>query len=250
MTLVELRQQMRNYMFDFRNVAFSDDECRAYLNVAMQHVANLLIASDSEQLIALAVFTISQPADASHHFSVARLYDPLDPDSMLPYIRILDLRIDPPGYDRVRHILLAERSNVSALVDDDVTLKHTTFQAAVHERDTLASNNRHDKPAIFLYNQALGFVQPSDGIGIVVYFIPHVPDMVAATDTPGQANGVGGEDFIPATYQHLIPVYAALLALTSENAPEIGGIQAIWKEMGQASGLIAAERSDTLETPA
>lgn len=199
MTLSELRAQLRDNLFD-DGAALTDTQATRFVNAAMQHIINWASAAEPSLLAYRWTGTIANPGFVN--------------------LRVL---VTPTVYTKVRRILEAERTNLSG--DDAPGLEIIEFSAT---RAALRGSPQ-TKPAVFLYGQQLGFLEPDNNIGVRIEFVPYVPDMTASTDTPGQAAGIGTANLLPVSHQFLIPTYAAILALTAE-ARDTRDWQAIYAE--------------------
>lgn len=223
MTLIELRATLKTHLFDWDETSFTNGELDVFLNAAMRHVASLLGAADTGHLIVKCDELIPNPAPVERIIFVT-------PGTTIP----------TTIYTSVRRIVYAERRDLAN--DDEPSLEIITFESArFHVGDSL-----QEKPPVFVYNNQLGFVQPVDNVRVWVWYLPQLPSMIADSDTPGQSGGMGNSDMLPVEYQHLIPVYAAVLALGGENR-ETTGWRATFSEMVEAMGLSARERVETPE---
>lgn len=209
MTLQELRDILRANIFDEAATFLSDNQANRYINLAMQHVANLV-----ESFQAHILFWVTPE------------------DILLENESAKQIVISPNPTD-VRRVIGVDRVDGGGDLGDDPSLKIISFEAAVHERkDALL-----ERPPAFTIQTYVGFVSPPKlEFKFRLYYIKALTDL---TDEPG-SNTV---ELLPAHHQILIPAYATVLALSAENADTTQWRQNV-NEMAVAAGLAIAERGE------
>lgn len=200
MTLQELRSLLRDNLYERNRTGFVTSTLNAYVNAAMQHVSNWIVSLNAGLLVWQWQGTITNTKSER---------------------RVLVNLSSPPSpalYPKVRRIIEAERYQVptagaDTLSQDDPSLEIIDFSSARLTSQAALT----DYPPVFMYNETLGFVAPSNNTQVRVFYSHGLSDMIAEDDTPGQSNGVGEPNRIPVHFQILIPTYAAVLGLAAEN---------------------------------
>lgn len=216
MTLLELRTRLYDNLFEANRPSISNASANGYLNDAMQHVANVMVALDSELLSTSALVTIDNPSQEWYWQAL-----PI----VLPW---------------VRHLLRARRENPSSGADPWLErVKASTFRSAL-------KNEMQAFPKVLMLDRRITFLEPEDGVQVLVWYVPELPLMEVDTDTPGQKNGVGVVNIMASHWQPMIPTYAAIMVLASEQV-DAGHWRNVFAE--QQAAAIASQRSEG-EVPA
>jgi len=188
MTLAQIRTALRTLLFDTAGDAYTDAQLLDFINRSMHHVANLAIAAQPHLLLHTYTGTLSNGSSADY------------------------ITVDLSGqtYTRARKIVFAQRTGLSG---QESTLQITDFANI----DKLKGASMKPRPQVFLFNETLGFVQPTDNITVSVVYVHSLGDMSADTDSPGVAGGTGTANKLPVEWQSLIVLRAGLLALSADR---------------------------------
>lgn len=217
MTLAELRTAVRNNLFDSTTSGdfWTDPRLTVLLNQIAKHVANQVAGRHAAHFYVNWTTTLSNAADDGW------------------------VTVTPAApYTVVREVIAAERT-VAGFTDDNRELKLIDFARVDKELERISAAQQ--RPPVFLFGSQVGFLRPADGIGVRVVYVATLPDMVDATDTPGQVSGSGTANLLPPQYQHLIVTEATIAALAALGL-DPRGWETILARQQAAAGLELAGR--------
>ncbi len=217
MTLADFQDQVLfNLYAQALDTRLSQTRVDRAVNAACQHVSNLVAAQRPGLFYRLWTGTIDNAIDLE--FVV--------PD------------LSGNVLDRVRKVVMARRRG--SYSGDDPTLPTISPDEIEHKR----TDALQDRPAVFVYNSGFAFLRPANGIAVEVLYEAAMPAMLAVSDSPGEVGGAGTADFLPLSYQHLIPSYAAVLCLAAAGR-DVTKWLGIFQHEAQAAGLDVARRAES-----
>ncbi len=235
MNLGEMRTLLRLYVGDDGQDILADDVAKAYINVAMQHVVNWADSRDQGLFYQSIDVVLEIPAGQPQKtFQYIRFYgehregDPswdIDPPMRQPgteakpfgrfrrLIRVERVNFDPENAnaEHVQELQEVEFENMHKYKNDNQKLP----QVAVAS-DGSRTYEHNDGPGTFI-------VRPErDRMDLRLWYIRSLPNMNQDEDTPGDHNGSpfegGPSNALPVEYHPMIPAYAAVQFLVSNNA--------------------------------
>ena len=190
MTLSELRTIFLDNVGDPDQDVWTTAMANRLINAAMHHVENLLVRDQVAALMRYEQVTASNSSSAR--------------------VVLHDMGANL----NVRRLIRAESPDET---DDDKQLK---ILGDIRQVDSEVVTTLSSRPRVFQWNNGVGFVGPTDGLSVDLWYVAELPDMTADTDVPGQAGGSPSDitaDLMPLSIQPLIPSYAAVLALAGDN---------------------------------
>lgn len=213
MTLAEMRQLLYANLFEENRPSMPDATANRYLNHALQHIANLMIATDSGLASTTQTVTVSN--------STGEWYWQPEISGAITY---------------ARQIVRARRENDSS--GDDPWLEVIT-DATLRQHLTGTMQGR---PKILVYNRRITFLEPENGVIVSVEYVPIIPEMSNDSDVPGQGIDT---NLIAGHWQPAIVTYATIMALASEQSNSEA-----WRTIlnDQLQSAAASEGSE-LQTP-
>lgn len=109
------------------------------------------------------------------------------------------------------------------------------------KREQYIGSSATDRPPVCVLSDGLLLLNPSSGLRLRMFYVQSVPDMVVDSDTPGKSGLSGRDNLLPIEYHILVPTYATIMALASENGDTQSWMK-IYEEMQANLGATLSKR--------